>query len=82
LLKDQAKVLYHDPFVPQITLGSHQLSSVDLDKDTIHNADLVLILTDHSHLDYKFILANAKAVLDTRGITRNLDLDTEKVVLL
>ncbi len=82
LLQDHAKVLYHDPFVPQISIGSHQLVSIDLTEETVKNTDLVLILTDHSHTDYKSIVQHAKAVLDTRGITRKLELDTKKVVLL
>jgi UDP-N-acetyl-D-glucosamine dehydrogenase len=80
LLQDHAKVLYHDPYVPKINLGAHQLTSVDLTETTVKDANLVIILTDHSNLDYSMILNQAKAVLDTRGITRKLD--SKKVVLL
>jgi UDP-N-acetyl-D-glucosamine dehydrogenase len=81
LLQGHAKVLYHDPYVPKINIGTHQLSSVDLSETTIKNADLVVILTDHSNLEYALILKHAKAVLDTRGITRKLE-PNQKVVLL
>ena len=85
LLKDHAQVSYHDPFVPKVSLGSHQLSSIELTTDALQQADLVLILTDHSKLDYTFIVNEANAVLDTRGITRKLELSPSqkaKVILL
>jgi len=48
----------------------------------LQSSDLVIIATEHSNVDYAFVVANARAVLDTRGVTRKLDVNHEKVTLL
>ncbi len=82
LLEDGVNVVYHDPYVPNISIGGQDFSSVELTDTSIAVADLVLITTDHSQIDYVYIVENAQAVLDTRGITRHLDCNKEKVTLL
>jgi UDP-N-acetyl-D-glucosamine dehydrogenase len=82
LLKDKANISYHDPYVPKVTVAGQPLTSVELSDETLAAADLVLILTDHSGLDYPGIVDKSKAVLDTRGITRKLAVDKRKVTLL
>jgi UDP-N-acetyl-D-glucosamine dehydrogenase len=83
LLKEQGvEVSYYDPYVPHITLGGHPFASA-LDLDTaVESADLVLITTEHSNVDYQLAIDRAKAVLDTRGITRKLADPQGKVTLL
>ena len=44
--------------------------------------DLTLILTDHANLDYDFIVANSKAILDTRNATKNVKDGRHKITLL
>lgn len=85
LLGDHANLSYHDPHVSKVSVAGHHLSSVELTDELLEAADLVLILTDHSSLDYRRVVQKAKAVLDTRGITRKLELDEvqkAKVILL
>lgn len=82
LLEDKATVSYHDPYVPEIQVFGKNFYSVDLTDETISAADLVIIATDHSQIDYVNLVQQAKAVLDTRGITRHLNCDREKVTLL
>jgi UDP-N-acetyl-D-glucosamine dehydrogenase len=81
LLLDKVNVSYHDPFVPQITLAGVTHESVALEA-ALEQADLVLILTDHTQVDYEWVVTKAKAVLDTRGITRKLSANLDKVTLL
>ena len=45
-----ATVEYHDPYVPSLRIGSHLLQSVPL--GNLGDYDAVLILTDHSSIDY------------------------------
>lgn len=66
-----ATVEYHDPYVPSLRIGSHLLQSVPL--GNLGDYDAVLILTDHSSIDYGAIGRSAKLVLDTRNATRNVD---------
>ncbi|WP_434685306.1 nucleotide sugar dehydrogenase [Pseudanabaena minima] len=82
LLEDRANIRYHDPFVPEIKIHDQIFQSIELTDEAIAVADLVLIATDHSDIDYVNLVKQAKAVLDTRGITRNLDCDRTKVTLL
>lgn len=82
LHKQGADVQYHDPYVPRIKLGDTELSSLELNDDTIQSFDMVIIATAHSNVDYANVVRNAKAVLDTRGITRHLDIKKDNVTLL
>ncbi len=82
LLEDKITLSYHDPFVPQIEVQGKTYSSVELTEEKISSADLVIITTEHSQIDYVNLVAKSKVVLDTRGITRHLDCDHDKVTLL
>lgn len=82
LLEDSVGLTYHDPYVPEIEVAGKTLLSVDLTESAVAAADLVVIVTDHSQVDYVRVVHHAKAVLDTRGITRHLATDSEKVTLL
>lgn len=82
LLEDRVNVVYHDPYVPNISIAGQDFSSVELTDISIGVADLVLITTDHTQIDYVYVVENAQAVLDTRGVTRHLDCNKEKVTLL
>lgn len=54
--------------------------SVELTDELLQNADLVIITTNHSNVDYARVVALSKAVLDTRYATRGIKADN--VVLL
>jgi len=68
LLEQQgATVSYHDPYVPTFKEDGHGFTSVPLTADTIKAADCVMVVTDHSSLDYGLIRANARCIVDTRN---------------
>jgi len=67
-------VRYHDPFVSDLTFdeahaeGSGEpLSSVDLTEDEIRASDCVVIVTNHSGIDYASVIELAPLVVDTRN---------------
>jgi len=67
-------VRYHDPFVRELRFDdSHTegngapLSSVDLTDEEIRAADCVVIVTNHSQIDYGRVTAQATLVVDTRN---------------
>ena len=69
-----AIVRYHDPFVAEVrfddahTEGSGEpLTSVPLTDDELKAADCVIIVTDHSEIDYKWVCSLAKLIVDTRN---------------
>ena len=78
----KAEVTYHDPFVPRFTEHGLDLASVDLTSETLSSADLVLILTDHSTVDYGLVAKEGRLVLDTRNATRSIADRGTNVILL
>ncbi|MBI1911381.1 MAG: nucleotide sugar dehydrogenase [Deltaproteobacteria bacterium] len=66
-----AKVSYNDPFVPSATNHNNdfRLRSVNITQDSIRKYDCVLIATDHTAYDYKWIVENSQLVVDTRNAT-------------
>jgi UDP-N-acetyl-D-glucosamine dehydrogenase len=77
-----ASVVYHDPYVKEVAVGPRSLRSVPLDDDVVSGADCVLIVTDHSGIDYKRVVDCAKVVIDTRNATRSVVQHQEKIVRL
>jgi UDP-N-acetyl-D-mannosaminuronic acid dehydrogenase/UDP-N-acetyl-D-glucosamine dehydrogenase len=39
---------------------------VDLSEQTLHRADVVVLITDHSDVDYELVTTHARAIFDTR----------------
>ena len=68
-----AELRYHDPFVPELSgLG---LRNVDL-ADALPSADLAVIVTAHPGVDHESVVRTAPLVVDLRGTTRALRLET------
>jgi len=82
LVHDGAQVTYHDPYVGEFRQGGIEMKSSPLTAELLAEQDLVLILTDHSNLDYEFVVANARRVFDTRNATRNITQNRERITLL
>ncbi len=69
-----AQVRYHDPFVSQVrfddahTEGSGEpLSSVELTDEELRSSDCVVIVTNHSDIDYERICRLSSLIVDTRN---------------
>jgi len=71
LEKRGALVGYNDPGVPRLELDGVALSSRDL-HPAVAEADLVVIVTDHSSYDYPAIVEAARVVVDTRNATKGI----------
>ena len=56
------------------------MNSVELTADRLQEADCVVITTDHSCLDYEWVVENSKLVVDTRNATKNVKNNREKIV--
>lgn len=62
-----ALVEYHDPHVPTLHEGERTLASVEWTPQRIAAADVVVIVTDHSAVDYDLLARSARAIVDTRN---------------
>ena len=82
LVHKGAKISYHDPFVKEISITKDpykpsnsleplKLKSVALTEKQLKDIDLVLILTDHSDINYNWVVKNSKIVVDTRNATKS-----------
>lgn len=82
LFESGAEVVYHDPFVPHCREHGLDLKGVALTESLVRSCDLVIIATDHSTVDYAWVVDNANHTLDTRNATRKLQGDRDKITLL
>src|SRR5215204_628995 len=62
-----AKVTYFDPHVPQFQENGHEFRSIKLTPEQVAAADCVMVVTDHTSVDYRMIKRKAKLVVDTRN---------------
>lgn len=77
ILKEKgARVDYNDPFIPSFSGMRHYpnlaMKNVELSGKKLQKYDCVVIITNHSHYDYKWIVKNSKLVVDTRNATGKL----------
>ena len=75
LAADGAVVDYHDPFVSQLSEERTCMSSVELTDQVLSGADAVVIVTDHTGVDYAQVLEQANVVVDARHVTKALAVD-------
>ena len=68
LLEQQgAQVSYHDPHVTRFSEDGHEFRSVPLTEEAVAAADCVLIVTDHTAIDFAMVQRAARLVVDTRN---------------
>jgi UDP-N-acetyl-D-glucosamine dehydrogenase len=83
LLQKMGAVLsYHDPHVPvaprmRTWPDLPPMASQPLTADVLSAQDAVVVVTDHTAVDYPFVLCHAPLIVDTRGIYRE---KSDKVV--
>ncbi len=71
-----AEVAYHDPHCPVIEDDGHTpirglpLRSVELTPERVEATDAVVIVTDHTAVDYDLLAARAALIVDARGVMR------------
>lgn len=69
-----ADLVYHDPFVPEVTFDhaytigeAEPLYNSELTDELIRGSDCVIICTEHSNIDYHRICELAPLIVDTRN---------------
>jgi len=72
LAADGAEVEYHDPFVPELAEDGPRMSSVELTDEVLSGADAVVIVTDHTGVDYARVLEQAAVLVDARHVVAAL----------
>jgi len=73
LKKEGAQVSFYDPFIPKYRHGGVWYKGEEkLTADLIEAADIVVITTAHTDVDYGFVQRHAKAIFDTKNVTKAL----------
>ena len=77
-----ARVTFHDPHVSEFAIGETPYKNTDLTDDTLAATDLVVIITDHSAIDYQHVTDHASRIFDTRNATRTVERNRDRIVKL
>jgi UDP-N-acetyl-D-glucosamine dehydrogenase len=83
LQKKGATILYHDPYIPVLPPFRKylfQLNSSSLTERLLHRMDAVVVVTDHSQIDYPWVVKHAPLTIDTRNVTKNMKQWKKKIV--
>lgn len=73
LLRRGAEVEYFDPWVPKFRKKSLTMQSIPaLTPEAIEKADIVLVTTAHTNVDYELVQKHAKLVFDTKNAMKNV----------
>jgi UDP-N-acetyl-D-glucosamine dehydrogenase len=68
-----ARLAYHDPHVPEVPVTRHSpqragMRSVALTPKKLKEYDAVLVVTDHTDVDYAMVARYSRLVVDSRGV--------------
>ncbi len=83
LQKKGAAILYHDPYIPALPHFRKyyfKLKSSPLTEKLLRSIDAAVVVTDHSSIDYSWVVKHAPLVIDTRNVTRDLKPWKKKIV--
>lgn len=80
LKKRGARVCYHDPHIPSFKYGTGEVRSVALTRAALRAQDCVVIVANHSAMDYRMVVREAALIVDTRNATQGLR--SKKIVKL
>jgi UDP-N-acetyl-D-glucosamine dehydrogenase len=82
LEKEGADVVYYDPFVSEYREhGIVKKGEPELTSELIESADLVIVTTAHTNVDYNFVQKYAKAIFDTKNAMKQVE-SRENIELL
>ena len=82
LEKEGAEVVYYDPFVSEYREhGVVKKGEPELTAELIESADLIIVTTAHTNVDYNFVQKYAKAIFDTKNAMKQVE-SRENIELL
>jgi len=78
-----AKVLYHDPYILEVTdEHGHHWKGLELTDEILASADCVVFTTNHSCFDVEHIVEKAQLVVDMRNAVKRVSIENGKVFKL
>lgn len=82
LHKEEVDVTYYDAYIDSFYTNGFNMTSIELSENALTGADLVIITTDHSNIDYGWVVEKAQHVFDTRNATKDVVKNRDKITLL
>jgi len=82
LRKRKVALKYYDPYIPYIDIGGIKEKASFVTKTLLKKQDLVLIVTDHSKLDYKMIALESNLIFDTRNVLKRNKITGNNIIRL
>ena len=85
LLQERGAFLcYSDPYIARLhkmrAYDFSNMSSTPLSEELLRSQDVALITTDHTSVDYQWVVDHAPLVVDTRNATRGVTRGRSKIV--
>ncbi len=68
-----ANIFFSDPYVEKFPFNGNTHKSVKLNSELLSDMDAVIVLTDHSNVDYDLVVNNSSLILDTRNVLASYD---------
>lgn len=82
LKKEGADVVFFDPLIPEYSDGGRMVKGeAKLTRELLQGADLVIITTAHTSVDYDFVQQHARVVFDTKNAMKSVG-NRDNIVLL
>lgn len=83
VVKKGAKVLYHDPYIPEVQdEHGNKYMGVELNDRMLAQVDCVVFTTNHTCFDVEAIVQKAQLVVDTRNAVKSVSIENDKVYKL
>jgi UDP-N-acetyl-D-glucosamine dehydrogenase len=73
LLRQGARLRFHDPLVKQFMVSGHDVPRVDDVQQSLAEADICVLLQDHQDYDVDVMTSVSQRFFDTRGVSRPAD---------
>ena len=67
LQEGRAQLSYHDPLIPELMVDEMTYLSIPLTDSILTTSDCILIVTDHTTVDYELLARHTDRIVDTRN---------------
>jgi len=79
---NRCRVSYNDPFIPYLNICDIKARSRKITGDLLKKQDLVMVVTDHSDYNYRFIARNSRKIYDTRNVFEANNIKSDNIIKL
>ncbi len=67
-LNKKSKVDFYDPLIPYLKIKKINLKRASIDRSSLKKYSCLVIVTNHSDIDYEFLRRSSRLIFDTRNV--------------